>query len=54
MRLQKRQLENKKLNYNDVLVNDSKLCRLQCPKTILSVKREKIFKIFIFLGEPLF
>ena len=35
------------------MINDSKLCRLQCPITILFIKSDKIFKYF-FLGEPLF
>ena len=44
----------KSFNFYDFLVNDSKLCKLPFPITILSVKSDKLFFNIYFLGEPLF
>ena len=38
---------NLKVKFIDFLVYDSKLCRLQCPITILYVKMTKYLKYFL-------
>ena len=41
-------------NFYDILVNDSKLCKIQGPIAILSVKNDKMFLIFISSGNLYF